>query len=273
MDIVILHVHRPFAIIRYCLRAIEKHTQYDRIFIVGDLPKFLKPSDSLIHIPHKRKNFLNNKGYDIWDKVKTACQDERLSDDFVLFSDDCILMQDVNEFKTYKRGHKLNFTKNESGEWERIKPDTLSIIERTKLLCYNYWNKKLGFKPFNYDLHCPIPLNKDRVLGLSKNALYKLKEVRAEGAYLIKSSYGNYFNIDAEVLQDVKLSIESELSAFLESFKGWYFSSGLFINQDGETKKVFESLFPKVSKFEVEVKDNGRRNTTSKRKRKQSDNT
>lgn len=247
----------PFDDLKYCLRSIEQHTNVDKVFIVGDKPKNVK---NVIHIPHKRREYIDNRAWDVWHKVYTACKDERLSEDFVWFCDDHFLLEDL-DLDTFKaRVSKLPFNyREEDGKVKKCLP-TDTGTKKLRYLAGRWLSSRLNLRHvLDFDLHCPMPLNKSKVIELSHKIPFQKKTVSGDAPYVLKSTYGNYFKVPHDVDKDNKLRDEENFTADHPRLDHWFFST-FFIGLP-KTYKEFDKIYPKASKYEI----NDRRNTNSKR--------
>lgn len=81
--------------LRYSLRSLEMYGRnYDRVFVVGDIPKFL--SDNVIKVPYKETS--NNPEYNNISKVYFVMKNYNLND-YVCFMQDDIIFQKEYDFK------------------------------------------------------------------------------------------------------------------------------------------------------------------------------
>ena len=162
--------------LRFSLRALKMNCpDVEKIFIVGEFPSWA--NDRLIHIPAKdfHPHGINADG-NIIRKVREACNDPRVSENFLFINDDHTIIRptraaDVPFF------HKGDMTKYSDGYWN-----------------HNYWRGRLkatmeelvyrGETAYHYDCHTPIVFNKahfidimdrydtDTGIGLCMKSLY-----------------------------------------------------------------------------------------------------
>lgn len=239
MDILITYRHTFGNDLKYCIRAIEKHAKgIDNIYVVGDKPL----NADAKHIPCSHYNYIDNKLASTWQKVYEASKLKELSDDFVLFSDDYFLTKDV-DFTTYKnKVRKYDLDRDAEGK-------KISLVEsngyiKVRLLTANYLRAR-GYTFKNYDLHCPMILNKKKVIELSERFPWKRKLISGFAPYALKSVYGNYFKEPCEVFSDNKILLHPEFTIENPKLKkGFVFSTGNFIHTP-EVVSVFEDLYPK----------------------------
>lgn len=219
--------------LRYCLRSIEKHLKgYSNIFIVGELPKWIK---GVIHIAASDQPEASFRDYNIFRKIIAGCEDERLSDDFLFMNDDHYLLRDyqVNRFPVFHQGSLQ----------ERISvlipdiPYRKVLVNTEKLLC------GFGDTGLDYDLHCPIIYNK----SLFRSSMPK--EWPTYG-YAIKSTYCNINKVSGMRYTDLKIRqvmTEEQIEKLIQDRP--FFSIGdkcLY----GQMFQMLEKLYPIKSKYE-----------------------
>jgi hypothetical protein len=149
--------------------------EHGRVFVVGDKPKWLNKA---IHIPFKDKQA--DKTLNAWDKLIHICQNDEVSENFILFNDDFIIRKPFKEFPYYYRGELIK-SASRSASYIRSKAQTGSEFE----------------KPLDYELHCPLVYNRKKFLELINH--YDLTK-----KYLHRSLYCNHYEVGGEFMVDVK---------------------------------------------------------------------
>jgi len=89
--------------LRYSLRSIEKYLSgVGQVFIIGDCPDFLT---NVIHIPATDEENREWKDRNIYRKLLIACNDVRISENFLFVNDDHYLTQpfEAGKFPFYYR--------------------------------------------------------------------------------------------------------------------------------------------------------------------------
>ena len=160
--------------LRLSLRCLEKNAKgLGRVFIVGNCPEWVK---NVIHIPAEDTYQSESNAFQ---KILKGCKSS-ISDEFLLMNDDFFMMKefDVNNYPIWTRG--VLEQKNEDDPYSRS-------INKTREFLLPY-----SKVPLNYEVHCPIKLNKHRMLMLEDIA-ESVK--RAETGLLCRSLYGNIFNV------------------------------------------------------------------------------
>lgn len=179
--------------IRFSLRSIERNLlDYGNVFIVGECPDFLQ---NVIHIPANDifEPGLNADG-NIITKVLAACNDERLSDNFLFINDDHLVLHPIAAADVPPL-HKGDMTTFHPSYWE-----------------LNFWRKRLlrtknvlfenGLSTLHFDCHTPIVFNKH----LFRDVVTRF-EYQEDIGYTMKSLYGNVIYPDGPFLNDQKRTI------------------------------------------------------------------
>ena len=226
--------------IRYSLRSLEKNAKdLGKIFIVGELPKFL--THSIIHI--KADDIFNpnqNADGNIITKVLAACADKRLSDDFLFINDDHLILQSVrlSEVPAFHKGDMTTFP-----------PETWTL---------NFWRGRLkrtmeeltkrNLSAYHFDCHTPILFNKKLFPKIVASFPYK------EGIGLtMKSLYGNsvYSKTGVRLKNEKKTVFQhystSQLNARLAPARFMSFND---MGLNKELKLWLDHRFPKQSSWE-----------------------
>lgn len=161
--------------LKYCLRSIEKHLSgYGEIFLIGHKPNWVK---NVQHIPATDEDRTWWKEWNIYRKILLACEDPRVSEDFLFMNDDHFLLKDfvAGEFPYYWDGGLDDQTKREDQYGATVR-NTHDLL------------KSLGIEsPKHCDVHTPCLYNKDKFKALSKFN-WSVKH-----GYCIKTLYLNIF--------------------------------------------------------------------------------
>jgi len=179
--------------IRFSLRSIEKNLSgFRNVVIVGELPDFLQ---NVIHI--KAEDIFNpkkNADGNIITKVLAACNDSRVSDDFLFINDDHLVIQPIHVADVPPL-HKGDMTTYKSGYWK-----------------LNFWRKRLrrtmevlrshGLSTLHFDCHTPIIFNKEKFKDIIPVFNYQ-----DDIGYTMKSLYGNVMYPDGPFLTDQKKTV------------------------------------------------------------------
>jgi hypothetical protein len=213
--------------IRYCLRSIEKYlSDLENIFVIGACPDFLQ---NIIHIPATDIPDRKRIQYNIFQKIKTACYDKRISDDFYCTSDDCFLLREY--IRDYNHRGLLsenigNYTSTQT--YGRTLKNTLDLL------------------PDGYDYgHGPIVYNKEKFFKSVCTAPWQVNF-----GYSIKALYCNMNGLVDKYMLDCNIkSYTSYNEIGLKQLGRPYFAvNDAGLNED--MKKFLHDLFPDKSQFE-----------------------
>ena len=119
--------------LKYSLRSLEKYGKnIDNVAVVGFKPHFL--NDKIIHIPCE--DIGKNKHSRILNKVLTAIKSGKLSDHFLISSDDHFYVKetDFNNFPVYYRREDIE--ESDGGEYFRSLLETKEFLKQNKLTTY-----------------------------------------------------------------------------------------------------------------------------------------
>lgn len=174
--------------LKYSLRSIEMFANnVGDIFIIGELPEWLSNQAWHIPLPDGRGSQRN-----IHEKIKLACLDKRVSEDFLFWNDDFFLIDtiDCETYPYYQSGtltDKIN---------KRIANDG---YRRAMENSYKFLNTNTRWTLY-YDIHCPIIYNKKKYLELMD-----LVDWSVPNGYVIKSLYANYWQVQPVIMEDLKI--------------------------------------------------------------------
>lgn len=224
----------------FCLRSIEQHVNnVGTIFIIGQCPEWLQ---NVIHIPFSDSTEPRQKEHNIVSKIIAACDDDRVSDNFLFFNDDHFILQDVDgeTFPLHYKGTlQESMRKATPGNAYRVSVDnTLRLL--------THLHKTL----WNYDTHCPIVYNK----AMFKEAMSKCNWSRPYG-YVIKSMYANYHGLKGTYYMDCKIRDAQEVDSIIGCI-----ANRLYFTVDDAAfnynmRTVLLNKFPNKSKYETNTQD------------------
>lgn len=215
--------------LRYSLRSVEKNFPHNKVFFYGGKPMYFHP-DKLVPIVQKGKTK--------WDKVramlKTIAEDDRITENFVLFNDDFFVMKPVEKLPLYRYGTLEQLCRRiKKNNGNRPTGYTQNIERTIKIL------KEKGFCTWNFELHVPMLFNR----GDLRELIALFPDVRGT-----RSLYGNLYSDEDNVrdMKDIKVFKTDELppkDALFVSTEDLSFSRG-------KVGKLIRSTFPDKSKFE-----------------------
>lgn len=219
--------------LRFCLRGVEKHLKgYGNIFIIGEFPDWLT---NIIHIPATDSKESKFRERNIFNKIMLACNDNRVSEDFLWISDDHFLLKEVSaiDFPLHQTGDLLEHCKVLAPEqpYRRTIQNTINTLTLPVL---------------NYDRHAPMLFNKERF----KRSVGTLDWDKPFG-YCIKTAYCNLNGLEGSYHPDYKLRNKYQLT--YEEIKAIvfdrpYFSTDKKVHEGA--KQILKELFPVKSNYE-----------------------
>ncbi len=215
--------------LRYCLRSIEKHlTGVGNVFIIGHCPEWLLNVNHISCTEDARNRFRDRN---IMLKMAKACNDLRVSDNFLMVHDDHFLLTDyeISAFPYYHMG-PMNEGHGQYGETKQNTKSLLSFAES-----FN-----------NYDCHCPVVFNKQ--LFMRSVALADWSKWYG---YCLKTLYCVMNGIEGEHIDDIKIRMPLKVDKIKQQIadRKW-FSIGDRCFQPGGMWDVLNELYPKKSRFE-----------------------
>lgn len=221
--------------IRYSLRSL-KNLPHGRIFVVGEFPSFLD-SEKVIHIP--AEDPYKNKTQNGMHKIRAACLDPRISEDFILMNDDFYIMRPIKEVPLRDRGPLALSIKNHPYH----AGDYYDAIIRTRNLL-RYWGM---LNPRDFSMHIPVVYNK-------KTALTILNSIEWEKyGLLFRTLYLNYL-LHPDYSSSISVKDVKHKKGFgdLEQLaKQPIVSSDDHIADDRNFRILLEKTFPDPSPYEL----------------------
>ncbi len=179
--------------IRFSLRSLEQNLKnFGKVFIVGDCPDFLQ---NVIHIPAKDifSPAVNADG-NIITKVLAACNDQRLSDDFLFINDDHLILKPITaaNVKPLQKGDMSTFDASywQLNFWRGRLKRTMKVLLENNL------------STLHFDCHTPIVFNKHMFIDVVNRFNYT-----DDIGYTMKSLYGNIMYPDGPFLSDQKRTL------------------------------------------------------------------
>lgn len=228
---------------RYSLRSVEKHlSDVGKIFSIGHCPDFVK---NIIHISIADKVNPNlTKAENINNKIMAAIGDERVSDPFLVFSDDYFLNKSysADSYPYFHRGpllegaNKLSMT----DLYKRVYGNTMGVLIKNNL----------PQKHFN--VHAPIIYDKAN----AKQA-FALADWNTQLGFMSKSLYCNFMKIEGEFQNDCKISTNMGIDEMRKLVDGKPFFSisdrALFRGRMlySPLVKLLNELYPNKSRWEI----------------------
>jgi hypothetical protein len=231
--------------LKYCLRSIEKHLSgYGDIFIIGHMPSWVR---GCIHIPATDEDRTWWKERNIYRKILLACEDPRVTDDFLFMNDEHYLLSDfvAGEFPYYWDGFMYEQAGREDQYGGSARNTQEALIEGM--------GRRVGR---NWDAHCPILYNKKAFNWLS-NFNWGNKH-----GYCIKTLYCEYEFM--QVVEDenspvpgirypdlkINQPLPAEKIKELIAGRHWFSIGNKALDVGSGMAAVLEELYPNKSSYE-----------------------
>jgi hypothetical protein len=213
--------------LRYSIRSAEENFNFTNIWVIGSKPDWYL--GDFVNFPDKKNKFDN-----IANCINIIPDIGAISDNFVLMNDDFFFLKKVGLMPIYHGGllrDKID-QYNELGSRRYA-----ALLERT----YKNLVRQGITKPLDYDLHLPMPMNKE-----------KLKQSRKK-AYFPRSGYGNIHNIGGTLIEDVK-TYSSKNPLASRSYNAYDSDAAFVSTEDDSFNNVYELIlkdrFTKASAVE-----------------------
>jgi hypothetical protein len=221
--------------LKYCLRSIEKHLSgYGDIFLIGHKPKWV---NNIIHIPAEDEQRTWWKERNIYRKILLACEDPRVSDDFLFMNDDHFLLSrfGAKRFPYFFDGG----TESHIGREDQYGNTVKNTFDALRMHVHHF------------DVHCPINYNKQMFKDL------QLFDWDRKYGYCIKTLYMHYWRprIMGPIrgyYPDLKINQPLPSSKIKELLTGrsWFSVGNKAFDIGGGMEQVLQELYPNKSKYE-----------------------
>ena len=215
----------------YSLRALERNFPHNRVIFVGGCPEGLKPNLQIEATQEKDK--WQNAAY----LIKLACEDDRLSEDIVLFNDDFFVAKPIQELPTYVNDNLVHLS-NLVTRNGQIKSEYIN----TRIQPAIQFLQKLGLSVLNYELHVPMIVNRKKMLRI-----YNIfGDIPAK-----RSLYGNFYHLGGEEIDPRGRMWDGVFQNVYDIYRGdRTFISTTDDSWKGEIGEQIKNLFPNPSNFE-----------------------
>lgn len=232
MDIVYtLRNHYDSEELKYSLRSLQ-NIPHDKVFFVGGCPRWAK---NVIHIPTEQTGtkYKNTTG-----NLITACNDNRISANFILMNDDFFILEPIKS-PTKELNLYLGTVQSYIDKLKKRHPTGSAYItgmEQTKKFLQG-----LGVNnPLSYELHIPFVLNKKKFLKM-----FELPGAKDIPCFHKRTVYGNLHLKGGTDTQDVKIFFNSgfvpkKLGKFLSCDDMCFYILHNFLLNKFHKKSVYE---------------------------------
>lgn len=173
--------------LRYSIRSTVANLPPGRIWVVGGKPDWY--TGDYIYVEQTGTGHAN-----VWKQLNVICNTPEISDDFVLMNDDFFTIRKLNSVEYFYAGtmqQVLSFY----AESEQRNYGYQRLFNKT----YKYLARRNVSNPLDYELHVPMPMNKEKLLAvLNEKTLHR-------------STYGNVYKVGGTETYDVKVYSNTEL--------------------------------------------------------------
>lgn len=179
--------------LRCCVASIRRHvTDCRRIVVCGAPIGFDLPG--VEHVPFQQPRW--NKEACIASVIQYACGHAALSEEFVLFNDDYIVTKtlELATYPNYYNDHLL------------ARSEVNSTSYRFALRSTAFELGRLGKRQLNFDVHMPMRLRAPMFMALGP---WWARSAGTAHGLVVKSLYGNLYDLEATQHDDTKLSRQS----------------------------------------------------------------
>lgn len=218
----------------YSLRSL-KNLPHDRVFIVGGCPNNIN-MEKVFYIPlrqggSKYKNTTQN--------LITACQDARLSQEFILMNDDFFILKKIENTTEELNLCRGTISAVLEGYEKRYGKDANNYIKGMRQTMI--FLQDCGIKePLSYELHIPFIMDKDKFLEI-----FSLPHVSSVNVLHKRSVYGNLYHKNSTYCEDVKFFANIYVPIHNDKFLSTEDNSFALV------KPYLSNLFSSKSEYEI----------------------
>ena len=203
----------------FSLRSLS-NISHGKVFIIGHKPEWV---ENVVHIPCDDP--YSQKVCNAYHKIKKACLNDELSEDFILMNDDFYITEPT-EIKYYHQGTIADHLERRR-QMGHIKSRYCRSLQRAQ---------DIFPQGLDYELHIPFIYNKKKFLALD----FDLKNPP-----LLRSLYGNTYNVKGKQMEDVKYEYRDDIR-----IHGTFFSTDDRVLVFNDNFKYMKQLFNKPSPYE-----------------------
>lgn len=216
--------------LRYMLRSLAEHVpQHGRVWLVGHRPAWARAVE---HIPTVQDG---TKYQNTTRAVRAACENEQVSDPFVLANDDMFTMRRCREIPVLHRGPirevEAYYARRGSGAYLRGMRETRELLEQLGVV-----------EPLSYELHVPLVVGKAAMLAA-------LDAGRGLDVVHKRSLYGNLAGVGGVQATDIKIIHGNSFPAPVGPAAG--FLSTMPASWAGAAGRLIRARFGRPSPYEA----------------------
>lgn len=210
--------------LRYSLRSLVNFP-HRKVWFYGGCPAGLKP-DHWVYVKQDKENKWKN----VSKMLDMACANKAITNEFWLFNDDFFVMEKIETPKNYYRGDLYKRIVQLEDVYSGFTAYSKLLRDCAKEL------ESLGTTTRDFSLHVPLKIDRNKMLSLRKLTDF----------HGFRSLYGNYFQIEADVMGDCKITRTNK-----EYTGGCYLSTEDRAFSDGIVGKQIIEKFPDPCKYEL----------------------
>ena len=227
--------------LRYTLRSLEKYGRnIGRVFIVGFAPSWVQNVE-VIPTKQTADKWLNTRR-----NIEAACKCKKITADFILFNDDFILTEPVTDWLKFNSFYRGTLFESECF-YQRFKDKNVwrEGFHFNRQLLILAGCGKGDREPLNFELHCPIVLNKEKRLRLFERKEFRKYKAVSDPLLFQRSIYLNLFPAEQQIqVKDCKLFTDTDTDP-LTNMGLFSVSDNLINNPDFPNLNAFLSGYTK----------------------------
>ena len=211
--------------LRYSLRSVEQNFPHGDVWFVGGQPAGLRPDQRMV---------IDQPGMTKWQKVRgmldVVCRCDDVSEDFWLFNDDFFILKPWEGTAAMYNGTLEEHIKHIEGRHGGQTSYTAQLRECKREL------EGAGFGTLNYAIHCPMLINRKRMLETLQ---------RFSFCPMFRSLYGNMQKVGGVNHKDCKIAGNDRIPD-----DAWCSTTGdSFVN--GKVGEFIRGAFPEGTGYEI----------------------
>ena len=188
--------------LKYSLRSLVNVSGYNRVWFSGYCPTWTKPDGYILTRQNKSKwlNSLTN--------VIAACENDNITEDFILFNDDFFAIHPIHIDKHLSYCNStldtaiINYHQTKDSTWKNSHAQSKQLL------------KALGSTHFdNFAIHTPMIINRKHFLEIIHHPLIQ-NFIKTHSMLSYRNIYGNMYWVPPKNIMDVKLRQEKDIDDY-----------------------------------------------------------
>ena len=168
--------------LRYSIRSVLHSFPDAKVWVVGGKPNWYSGP----HIPIEQNH---NKYTNALNNLHAICNSNEISKDFILMNDDFFIIKKIDKIEHFHGG----LLSDKIDKYVKITGSSL-YIKKLILTNSRLIEKDIKF-PYDYELHTPMPMEKDKLCFI----------LQKYPSCLWRSMYGNLYSVGGTKIEDVKV--------------------------------------------------------------------